>query len=116
MTCPLCRILLVLVVAVSDIGVFIYNVYIAPADMSGGTVLPVGYTAHVFGAIAGLLVGIMGLKNLRVERHETYIWYVSFFIFFILITTAIVWSIAWPDHFQVARKDHEIPCISDKIL
>ncbi len=116
MTCPLCRILLVAIVAVSDIGVYIYNVYIAPSDVTGAGVLPVGYTAHISGATAGLLVGIMGLKNLRWERHEKYIWAVSAFIFFVLISTAIIWSVAFPEHFPGVRGGQEIPCISNKIL
>jgi hypothetical protein len=117
MACPWCRVLIVTIVAISDVAVYVYDLYISDHKKSstGGSV-PIGYAAHISGAIAGLLVGIMCLKNLRWERHEKYIWAVSACIFFLLIGSAIIWSIAFPSHFTGIRNVIEITCLSDQII
>lgn len=113
MALPWCRVIVVVVVAVSDIAVYIYDLYISD---NHGAQVPIGYAAHISGAISGLLVGIMCLKNLRWERHEKYIWAASACIFAILIGTAIIWSIAFPSHFIGIRHIYNVTCISDDIL
>jgi membrane associated rhomboid family serine protease len=62
MALPWCRVLIVIIVAVSDIAVYFYGIYV-----SNSSQVPIGYAAHISGAIAGLLVGIVCLKNLRWE-------------------------------------------------
>ena len=63
MTCPWCRILVVMVVALADVVVYVYDMYVV------GHTNPVSYPAHISGAITGLLMGITVLKNLRLVRH-----------------------------------------------
>ena len=41
------------IVAVSDIAVYFYGIYVSHSPQ-----VPIGYAAHVSGAIAGLLMGI----------------------------------------------------------
>lgn len=94
MTCPWCRILIVCVVALTDVIVYIYDIYVV-----GRTSTPVSYPAHISGAVTGLLVGITFLKNLRWQSHERVIWVVSLLVFGALMLVAIVWNIAVPDHF-----------------
>jgi membrane associated rhomboid family serine protease len=65
MALPWCRVLIVIIVAVSDIAVYFYGIYV-----SNSSQVPIGYAAHISGAIAGLLVGIVCLKNLRWEHQE----------------------------------------------
>ena len=65
MACPWCRIAIVIVVALTDAAVYVYDVHVA-----GHAANPVSYPAHVSGAVTGLLVGISALKNLRWEPHE----------------------------------------------
>ncbi len=108
MECPWCRILIVLVVALTDTVVYVYDMYVA------GHTNPVSYPAHISGAATGLLVGIVALKNLRWEPHERYIWAVSTFTFVALMLTAIVWNLAVPGHFTGLAV--EIPCISARVL
>ncbi|XP_015114466.1 rhomboid-related protein 2-like [Diachasma alloeum] len=53
----------------------------------------VGYDAHLAGALAGLLVGINVLRNLKVKKWETVIWWVSILTYTTLTTAAILWNI-----------------------
>ena len=96
MTCPWCRVFIVIVVAVTDVAVYIYNMHVV-GTASGAQ--PVSYAAHLAGAITGLLVGITCLKNLRWETHERYVWAVSATIFILLIGSAVVFSVAYPSWF-----------------
>jgi rhomboid-related protein 1/2/3 len=109
MTCPWCRILVVVVVAMSDIIVYVYNMYVV------GHSSPVSYPAHISGAVTGLLVGITALKNLRWERYERYIWVASILTFVVLMLTAIVWSVAAPMHFTGLAPEL-VTCISEREL
>lgn len=61
--------------------------------------------AHLAGAIAGLLVGINVLRNLRKRTWEKVVWWVSLLAYVVLMTVAIVWNIWDPDnHFPPPRK------------
>lgn len=111
MTCPWCRVLVVSVVAVTDLAVYIYDMHIV-----GGQGQPVSYAAHLSGALTGLLVGITCLKNLRWETYERYIWAVSATVFVLLIGTAIIWNFADPSHFVGVPDNIVIDCISDDVL
>ena len=108
MTCPWTRIFVVLVVAFTDIIVYIYDIYVV------GHSNPVSYPAHISGAATGLLVGITVLKNLRWEQHERVIWLVSILTFGILMTVAIVWNVAVPSHFTGLLV--HVGCISNQVL
>ena len=112
MTLPWCRVLVVVIVAVSDVAVYIYDIYLSGTQNGK----PIGYAAHISGAIAGLFVGILVLRNLRWEKHERYIWAFSFSLFVLLIGSAIIWSIAVPSHFSGIRHKVNITCISANIL
>jgi len=114
MAYPWCRVLFVSFVAITDVGVYLYNVYIK--DVASIEEQPVSYAAHLSGALTGLLVGITCLKNLRWERHERYIWAISALVFLLLIGSAIVWSIADKQRFTGIPSTVKIDCISDKLL
>ena len=115
MTCPWCRVFIVCVVAITDVAVYIYEQYkgdtgaaltsnTAEGDVNTPTAVvsaaPISYAAHISGALAGLLVGIVCLKNLRWEKYERYIWAVAVCVFVLLIGTAIVFSLAMPNYFM----------------
>ena len=115
MTCPWCRILVVVVVAMTDVAVYVYDVVVI------GNKSPVSYPAHIAGAVTGLLVGIVCLKNLRWERHERVIWVVSIFLFAAMMLCAVVFNVAAGDHFTGAAIDPELlagepGCKADNIL
>ena len=111
MALPLCRVLIVIIVAVSDIAVYVYGIYVSQSPQ-----VPIGYAAHVSGAIAGLLMGIVCLKNLRWEQHEKYVWAFSACIFGLLIGSTIVYSVAFPSHFVGVRHVRNITCVSNDII
>ena len=111
MVFPWCRVLVVVIVVVSDIAVYVYDIYLSSESQK-----PVGYAAHISGAIAGLFVGILVLRNLRWERHERYIWAFSACVFILLIGSAIIWSLAVPTHFVGIRHQVNITCLSDHVL
>ena len=131
-------ILVVLVVALADVIVYVYDMYVV------GHTNPVSYPAHISGAITGLLMGITVLKNLRSvthsvcrkrhalhneirldfdfpfrscrwEQHERVIWAVSVCTFVVLMLVGIVWNVAVPSHF-VGLPVPMPECITDKIL
>lgn len=110
MTCPWCRILVVCVVAFTDVVVYVYDMYVV------GHSTPISYPAHVAGAVTGLLLGITVLKNLHWERHERYIWAFSGFTFFVLMIVAIIWNVAIPDHFPGIAVTMNIRCNDTKLL
>lgn len=53
----------------------------------------IGYTSHLSGGFAGLLVGIGVLRNLNVRPYERTIWFVAVGIYAAMITTAIYYNI-----------------------
>jgi len=112
MTLAWCRVLTVVIVAVSDVAVYVYDIYLSAET----TQKPVGYAAHIAGAFAGLFVGILVLRNLRWERHERYIWAFSACVFLLLIGSPIIWSLAVPSHFVGIRHQVNITCLSDHVL
>lgn len=84
-------ILLVLIFA--DVGTAIYDRYVLGVEKS------IGYAAHFFGALAGLLVGINVLRNLQVKSWEKKVWWISISIYMFLMLGAIAWNLFHHDHF-----------------
>lgn len=54
---------------------------------------PVSYPAHMAGAVSGLLVGVLCLRNLSWEPHQRLIWLASAILYLCLILVALVWSL-----------------------
>ena len=48
--------------------------------------------SHISGAVVGLLLGIVVLRNLRVLTWERVIWWFSLLLFLGLFLAAIVWN------------------------
>ena len=97
-------------VALSDVIVYVYNIYVA-----GYTSTPISYPAHIAGAATGLLLGITVLKNLHWEKYEKYIWALSVFVFIVLMLVGTIWNLAVPDHFGGIDWFME-DCSSSKVL
>lgn len=89
----LLQLIVFLIITAIDFGTAIYNRYYLDLDEH------IGYAAHLAGAIAGLLVGIFVLRNLEVNSCEKRLWWVSLVTFLALLTTAIIWNIAYPSYF-----------------
>ncbi|KAG7170320.1 Rhomboid-related protein 3-like [Homarus americanus] len=55
-----------------------------------------GHMAHLGGAIAGMLVGINILRNLKRRRWEKFLWWVAFFVYLAMVVTGIVLNCVLP--------------------
>ncbi len=99
MTCPWGRLVMVIVVALSDVIVFFYQYFNESAIVE-----PISYPAHISGAVIGLVAGITFLKNLCWERFERYIWATSVVTNVLIIGFPIVFSLANSDHFDGATE------------
>ena len=96
MTWPWGRMLLVLLVAATDVIVY----FTRQSDETAAGLEPVSYPAHISGAAIGLLAGITFLKNLHWERFERYVWAGSAFIAALMLVLPIVFSLASPEHYM----------------
>jgi len=76
-----------LVVAGVDIGIAVYSRHFT------NTPTKVSYMAHIAGATAGLLLGIIVLKNFKKENWETYLWWSSLAILTVLGIVGIIWNL-----------------------
>ncbi|XP_031635937.1 rhomboid-related protein 2-like isoform X2 [Contarinia nasturtii] len=81
-----------LVFCVTDLG---FSVYRQVNDIHD----QVGYVAHLCGAVAGLLVGIGVLRNLKVRRWERWLWWCAVTLYFLLMIVGISIHIFYADHF-----------------
>ncbi|XP_049541255.1 protein rhomboid [Anopheles darlingi] len=82
-----------LVFCIADLGTSIYNSIHDPFDK-------VGYVAHASGALAGFLVGIGVLRNLKVVPWERKLWWCAVTIYFLLMGAGIMFHFLNPDHFK----------------
>ncbi|KAJ9596582.1 hypothetical protein L9F63_012415 [Diploptera punctata] len=87
-----------LILIVSDVGMAIYNRYFTDTEQV------VGYSAHFAGALAGLLLGINVLRNIRKQDWEKKLWWASIVIYVVLMAAAIIWNICYTDYYPVQDK------------
>jgi len=83
---PALRLLTFLTLAGVDVGVAVYHRY------TGLGTTKVSYAAHLAGAVVGLLMGIIVLRNLRQHSWERALWWCCLLIFLGLLLAAIVWN------------------------
>lgn len=86
MSYPLAQLFVFIAVTVSDVS---YAVYLRYAGEGGDHI---GYAAHFFGALAGLLVGISVLRNLSVNRAEKAAQMTAIAVYATLMVTAVAWN------------------------
>ncbi|ENN75101.1 hypothetical protein YQE_08414, partial [Dendroctonus ponderosae] len=94
MTFPAIQLFIMSLLIICDVAFAVHNRYLS------GDQTPIGYAAHVGGALAGLLVGIWVLKNVEPTNREKYLWWAAFLIFLLLIGTAILLNVFWTAHFS----------------
>ncbi|XP_055338538.1 rhomboid-related protein 2-like [Paramacrobiotus metropolitanus] len=85
------RLIFWIVLMGSDIGVFIYYRHF----YDGKDKPMIGYSAHFCGAICGLLLGVVCLKNLNKLAWERVIWWICLVLTILLFVFAILWNIFW---------------------
>lgn len=71
-----------------DIGIAIYNRY--AFSLHPGSV---SYVAHLAGALAGLTIGLLVLKNFEQKLHEQLIWWVALGVYVACILFALVFNV-----------------------
>jgi rhomboid-related protein 1/2/3 len=82
---PALRLLSFMTIAGVDTGVAVYYRYVEQD-------LKISYTAHIAGAVVGLLLGIVILRNLRSYAWERALWWCCLLVFLGMFIAAIVWN------------------------
>ena len=54
---------------------------------------PVGYVAHLTGALAGLSIGLIVLKNFEQKLHSQVMWWVALAVYGACLLFAVVWNV-----------------------
>ncbi|XP_071129235.1 protein rhomboid-like [Mytilus edulis] len=80
----------VLIIASADVGFAIWDRYSSEVNDA-----PVGYTAHLMGALAGLTIGLVVLKNFEQKLHDQYIWWIALAVYLGCIVFAICWNVLY---------------------
>jgi len=80
------RLITFITLAGVDVGVAVYYRYTAEGDNQ------VSYAAHIAGAVVGLLLGIIVLRNLKELKWERVLWWVCLLAFLGLLLAALVWN------------------------
>lgn len=74
-----------------DVGYAIYSRY--AAETMGP---PVSYVAHLTGALAGLTIGLLVLKNFEQKLHEQLLWWVALGVYAACTIFAVLFNIMNP--------------------
>lgn len=94
------RLLAILLFASCDVGFAIYSRYESEPFAVG--VPSVSFVAHVTGAVAGLTIGLIVLKNFEQKLHEQLLWWIALGIYCACIIFAIIFNIINSGSFQVS--------------
>ncbi|XP_046449667.1 rhomboid-related protein 2-like [Daphnia pulex] len=92
------RLIGIFIVASADVGFAIYDRY--AAEQVGA---PVSYVAHLTGALAGLTIGLLVLKNFEQKLHEQLIWWVALGVYAACTLFGILFNVFNPDPFYPAN-------------
>ncbi|CAL4157326.1 unnamed protein product, partial [Meganyctiphanes norvegica] len=85
------RLLAVAFVATADMGFALYDYF------TGGVMgLPVSYIAHLTGALAGLTLGVVLLKNLSQKSQDVLFWWIALGTFTACMVFAIIFNLLHP--------------------
>ncbi|XP_076310078.1 rhomboid serine protease stem cell tumor isoform X2 [Tachypleus tridentatus] len=77
----------IFIIASADVGFAIYDRYAAEQG------LPVSYVAHLTGALAGLTIGLLVLKNFEQKLHEQLLWWVSLGVYAACTLFAVLFNV-----------------------
>ncbi|KRT79755.1 hypothetical protein AMK59_8014 [Oryctes borbonicus] len=91
MQCGILRLVGIFAIASCDVGYAIYSRY--NVETLGP---PVSYVAHLTGALAGLTIGLLVLKNFEQKLHEQLLWWVALGVYAACTIFAIIFNIMNP--------------------
>ncbi|CAG9864947.1 unnamed protein product [Phyllotreta striolata] len=94
MQCGILRLFGIFAIASCDVGYAIYSRY----DSMG---LPVSYVAHLTGALAGLTIGLLVLKNFEQKLHEQLLWWVALGVYAACTIFAVLFNVMNPSEESV---------------
>jgi rhomboid-related protein 1/2/3 len=75
-----------------DVGFAIYDRY-AAIPLSEGSPPPVSYVAHLTGALAGLTIGLLVLKNFDQKLREQMLWWLALGVYGACTIFAILFNL-----------------------
>jgi rhomboid-related protein 1/2/3 len=87
-SCGLC-----VLAASADVGFAVYDRY--AAEQPGPSV---SYVAHLTGALAGLTIGLLVLKNFEQKLHEQLMWWVALGVYAACTIFAILFNVFNPGY------------------
>ncbi|XP_025194980.1 rhomboid-related protein 2-like isoform X1 [Melanaphis sacchari] len=87
------RLLGILFIASVDVGFAVYCRY---AFEPSSNAPPVSYVAHIAGALAGLTIGLLVLKNFEQKLHEQLIWWFALGVYAICTLFAVAYNLSHP--------------------
>ncbi|KAH9497203.1 Rhomboid- protein 3 [Dermatophagoides farinae] len=79
----------VFLIASVDVSIAIYHRYATP-DLQQGSI---SYVAHLAGALAGLTIGLLVLKNFEQKLHEQLLWWMALGVYTACIVLALLFNI-----------------------
>ncbi|KAK9883249.1 hypothetical protein WA026_001438 [Henosepilachna vigintioctopunctata] len=91
MQCGILKLVGIIAIASCDVGYAIYSRY---AGEVFGTA--VSYVAHLTGALAGLTIGLLVLKNFEQKLHEQLLWWVALGVYAACTIFAILFNVLNP--------------------
>ncbi|XP_013403003.1 rhomboid-related protein 2 [Lingula anatina] len=84
------RLIVIGVFVIADVGIALWKRY------GAGESSRVSYAAHIGGAVAGVLMGTVALKNLEKKPWELKVWWISLVIYLLLVSFALFWNSLYP--------------------
>lgn len=101
------RLVAVCLVASVDVGYAIYNSY-----MPHSAGLPVSYISHIMGALAGLVIGVVVLKNFSQKLHNQLYWWMCLGCYMTCVVFAVFYNLlsrgSYQGLFQFFYGSHEL--------
>ena len=82
----------VFILVFCDLGYAFYTQYLA-IDVASNEAPPVSYIAHLTGALAGLTIGLLVLKNFEHRSYENLIWWLALGVYCAFTVFAIVFNL-----------------------
>nr|XP_027239345.1 protein rhomboid-like [Penaeus vannamei] len=104
MEMPWLQLFVLLLLIGLDFGYAIWDTYFALEPSN------TGHMAHFGGAVAGVLVGVVVLRNLQKETWERYCWWFSLVLFLLVISAGVMLNVFLPVPGFFPEDVHYDPC------
>ena len=92
------------IIASCDFGYAIYSRFVIEKN----TAPSVSYVAHLTGALAGLTIGLLVLKNFETKQHKHLLWWLALGIYTAFTMFAIVFNLINTMTAQILEEEGEV--------